>query len=122
MKQKRLTVKIDPHTFGGSPASESLAMILNDQYPNLVSKVSVHYHKFHRHLTTCLYSAHNFPDGSLEAMMELYKQHKFTMINKSDMPDVVKSHLINVMSASYKINLKVVSRLMKESHDRRAKA
>jgi hypothetical protein len=112
MKQKRLTVKVDPHTFGGSPASENLAKILNDHYPHLVSKVSCFYHKFTEHLTNCLYSARHFPNGGLRTMMELYKQHKFESIRKSGMPDVVISHLLNVMTTSYKINLVVVNRIM----------
>jgi|APCry1669193128_1035447.scaffolds.fasta_scaffold15299_2 hypothetical protein len=112
MKQKRLTVKVDPHTFGGSPASENLAKILNDHHPRLVTKVGAYYHKYTEHLTECLYAAQHFPSGSLRGMMELYKQHRFEHIRNSGMPDTVISHLLNVMSTSYKINLRVINRIM----------
>jgi len=117
MKQKRLTVKIDPHTFGGSPASESLAKILNE-HPRFVSKVGAYYHKYTEHLTECLYAANHFAGGSLRPMMELYKQHKFESIKKSGMPEVIISHLLNVMSTYYKINLRVINRIMAESAKR----
>ncbi len=118
MKWKRLTVRIDPHTFGGSKASENLALILNDDHPELVTKVGAYYHGFTGHLTNCLYAAHHFPNGGLRVMLELYKKHKYETIKNSGMPEKVISHLWNVMSTAYKVNLIVINRIMKESNDR----
>ena len=116
MRQK--PYKLDPHTFGGSPASESLASILNNN-PRYVAKVSAYYHKFTEHLTNCLYSAQHFPNGTFNVMMELYKEHRFEHIRNSGMPDVIISHLLNVMTTSYKTNLRVVNRLMIEANNKR---
>lgn len=105
MKQKRLTVKVDPHTFGGSRASESLARVLNEQHPELVTKVGGVYHKFTEHLTSCEQAAAYFPNGGLRTMLEMYKQHKFATVRKSTLPDIVKSLLLNVMSTAFKLSL-----------------
>lgn len=117
MKHKRLTIKVDPHTYGGSPASEKLSAILNENYPNLVTKVGAYYHKFTEHLSNCVYASHYFPNGGMRIMMELYKRNKFEAIKKSGMPEVIISHLLNVMSFSYKINLRAADELMKSANN-----
>lgn len=115
MKQKRLTVKLDPYTFGGSPASVGLAKILNEQHPELVAKVGARYHKFTAQLACCVSAAHLFPDGGMRTLIELYKQHQFASVRKAGMPDAVTSRLLNVLSTSYKMNLCIINRLMAEA-------
>jgi hypothetical protein len=121
MKLKRLTVKLDPHTFGGTRASEKLADILNEHYPELVTKVGGFYHKFTAQMTNCANAAHHFPEGGLRTMMELYKKQKFETVSKSGMPPAVISHLLNIMSASYKQNLVIVNQRMQAAQQLKPK-
>jgi hypothetical protein len=109
MKQKRLTVKVNPYTFGGSTASGNLSKMLNDQYPHLVSKVGAYYGKFSEHCNNCVRAAKHFPNGGLGIMMCLYKEHKFESIKKSGMPEVVITHLLNVMTYSYRKSIKFIN-------------
>jgi len=111
--------KLSPHTFGGSRASENLTEMLNTQYPHIISKVSRHYHSFTRHMVDCLHASKHFSDGGFGVMVELYKQHKFDIVRQSNMPDFVKSHLLNIMSTSYKIRFAEIKKLM--SNNRRVK-
>lgn len=115
MKQKRLTVKLDPYTFGGSLASAGLAKILNDQHPELVTKVGGRYHKFTAQLACCVSAAHLFPNGGMRTLVELYKQQQFAAVSKSGMPEAIVSRLLNVMAASYKTNLREINRLMPQA-------
>jgi hypothetical protein len=119
MKQKRLTIKVAPHTFGGTPASENLSKILTENYPQLVSKVGAYYSKFTEHSTNCIYAAIHFPNGSLETMMLLYKNHIFESIKESGMPTVVISHLLNVMTVSYRKSLYIARRLMLDANNKK---
>jgi hypothetical protein len=119
MKQKRLTVKVDPHTFGGSVASENLTKILNEKYPHLVAKVGAYYGKFTEHSTNCVYAAIHFPNGSLETMMNLYKEQQFETIRKSGMPDLVISHLLNVMTVAFRKSLYVTHRLITDANKKK---
>jgi uncharacterized protein (DUF3820 family) len=109
MKQKRLTVKVDPHTFGGSVTSKHLSNILNDQYPHLVSKVGAYYCMFAEHNNNCVRAAKHFPNGGLGIMMQLYKNHKFESIKKSGMPEIVITHLLNVMTYLYRKSIKIIN-------------
>ena len=105
MKQNRLTVKLDPHTFGGSKASEKLSKVLNEQHPELVAKVGGFYHKFTAHLNSCVIAAPYFQGGGLCTMMELYKQHKLAIIQETTMPDIIKSLFSNVVLTAFKVRL-----------------
>lgn len=107
------SVKLDPYTFGGTVASENLANILNTRYPQCIAKVSRYYHKFTSHLTNCIYAWRHFPDNGFILMMDLYKEHKFKTVKESNLPEVVKSHLLNIMSGTYREKIKIVKRLSK---------
>jgi hypothetical protein len=108
-------VKIDYHTFGGTEASEILASILNTKYPRCVRRVSSYYHKYTRDLIAMVYSWKYFVNegGLLLEFMELHKQKKFAIVEKSNLPAEVKSFLLNVMSVSYYSKRKVVKNLLK---------
>ena len=99
MRQK--PYKLDPHTLGGTKASETLAKILNEQFPQCIAKTSAFYHKFTAHLASCVRSSKCFSDGGLATMVQLYKEHKFKVVRNSNLPEIVKSYLLNVMSVSY---------------------
>jgi hypothetical protein len=54
-------------------------------------------------------------------MMELYKKHKFETVSKSGMPAAVISHLLNIMSVSFKQNLVIVNQRMQAAQQLKPK-
>jgi len=85
---------VDPHTFGGSKASENLADILENHYPRLIPKVSRY--------------AWNHRYAGLASLMALHKEKKLAQVQDSNLPEEVKSHLLNVMCVVYHEKLKVI--------------
>ena len=109
MKQKRLTKKIDSRTLGGNQAGINLVEMLNERYPQLISKVSAYYHKFNDHLTSLIYSQKHFiHKGVLVQIMHLYRDYKLNIVKNSTLPDEVKSHLLNIMCASFGDKVKIM--------------
>lgn len=114
--------KLDKHTFGGTRASENLVDMLLKEYPQCISKVSKFYHKFNAHMTSCVYALKHFPDGGLITMMELYRDHIFDNVNKSNLPEIVKTHLLNVMTYSFRWKYAVVREINQSNENKRRKS
>lgn len=114
--------KLDRHTFGGTKASENLADMLITKYPRCISKTSKFYHKFNAHMTSCVYALKHFPNGGLITMMELYRDHIFDSVNKSSLPEEVKTHLLNVMTYSFRWKYKVVKEINQSNEHKRRKS
>ena len=93
---------IDPHTFGGSKASENLAKILNTEHPRLCRKVGSYYNEFSERLCQMIHCWRFFPRGGLSELMELYRAKKLETIRKAKLPMLVESHLLNVMTVQYR--------------------
>ena len=110
-------MSIDSHTFGGSKASETLALLLNTKYPRLVGKVGRYYHKYTADLTSMVYSWKHFTPnngGCLVELMELHKHKKFSKIKHSSLPEEIKNYLLNVMSVSFRMKHRVIKNLLKQ--------
>jgi hypothetical protein len=107
VKLKHLNAKLDPHTFGGSRASEALADILSKQHPNLISKVACVYHHFSVCMKGLRKSWPNFKGTEAIFLMELCRTHLFDKVKNFNLPPLVESHLLNIMTASYRDNRKI---------------
>lgn len=111
MRQK--PYNLDPHTFGGSRASENLAKILMEN-PRLIRKVSSTYHKFTHNLGRLLVTAKYFRgDGFIQEIMSMYRKKIFDKVKNSNYPTLIESHLLNVMNASYAETLVKVKDIIK---------
>jgi hypothetical protein len=86
---------IDPHTFGGSPACEVLADLLNQNVVSLGEK-----HKILRFLNNITHRVNDvalLAKSSREFTMKLVKAHYLNKVNDKDYPIVIKTHLHNVI-------------------------
>lgn len=104
---------IDPHSFGGTKASETLAFLLNTKYPTLVRKVGSYYHQYNSDLADMSTSWWHYKDGGLIELMVLHRDKKFSVVENSTLPTELKSFLLNVMSVSFAKRLSDVKTLIK---------
>ena len=93
---------IDKHTFGGSKASETLAMLLNEKYPRSTGKVSRIYHKYTKDLTDIfiMWTSNYYADCIMD-LLDLHRKKRMDTVNNSNLPNELKSYLLNVMSVAY---------------------
>jgi DNA gyrase/topoisomerase IV subunit B len=105
MRQRRLTVKVDPFTFGGIKASKILAEILNEKYPHSVERVGCYYNKYTRDLKGFLNAWQIIPRGTLLDVMSMHRTKHLNKIADSKLPEEVKRFLQNVMQKEYKETL-----------------
>jgi hypothetical protein len=106
---------IDPHTFGGSKASENLAAILNNDHPRLGRKVGAFYHDFSERMCQMMHCWRFFPRGGLLELMELFRDKKIERVKQAKLPTVVESHLLNVMAAQYRTYRRCAKELIEKN-------
>ena len=112
-------MSLSPHTFGGERASENLAEILRTQYPVLVWRVGRYYGRFTRILSSLVSSYEHFSrKADLTRIMEMYRDEEFGRVKKLNLPQIVESHLLNVMTAAYREKLNGISRKRRKNHKR----
>ena len=109
VEEKRI---IDPGTFGGSQASKNLSDILTNQHPQCVRRVGAFYGSFSEMMVQMMNSWKHFYNGGLLELMQLYRDKKFQLVKDSNLPEVVKSHLLNVMTQQYRLYRKVAKNLI----------
>lgn len=108
MRQKPYT--LDPHTFGGTKASENLALILMEN-PRVIRKVSSTYHKFTLHMSLFVKCADHLGMGLIQELLCMYRNKQFDRVKNSKYPTLIESHLLNVLSVSYAKTIKKIRRV-----------
>lgn len=93
---------LDPHTFGGSKASENLVTILNTEFRSLRTSVGRTYHKYTSILSSLKLSKDNFDNGNLATIIEIYYNYIINHIKLKKYPPKVESHLLCAIKIAYK--------------------
>jgi len=107
---------IDKYTFGGTAASERLSILLNEKYYNYTTKVSRLYHGYTNSLNTIFTmwgSSNSFKDCGIEELLELHRNQRIAIVDKSSIPTELKSYLKNVMLVSYRNKIFLIKSLIK---------
>jgi len=111
MRQK--PYNLDPHTLGGTKASENLAKILMEN-PRLIRKVSSCYHKFTLHMSKFVKCADHFGLGTLQELMCMYRNKQFNRVKNAKYPKSIESHLLNILTAAYSETLVKIKRIQND--------
>ena len=94
--------ELDPYTFGDSKAAINLAKILSEpEHRKYSSKVSVFYGRFNQRMMA-IYAVRDF--SIRQHLSWLIMKDARDKIGSSVMPELVKSHLLNIMNRVYKMN------------------
>ena len=116
--------KLDPHTFGDSPAAVTLAEILSqDGYEKIRTKAAAKYNFF----CETMWKIFEIKDMPIRAhLFSLVMKDSREKVNAMNVPDEVKSFLLNVMHKTYRNNVKhcrdiIVGEKAKEQRLRRKK-
>lgn len=102
---------VEPHTFGGTRASEVLAKMLNEKYPQCTTKVGAYYAHYTRDLKGFSCAWQCFPNGGLMELMLLHKKNRFETIKQSSLPEEIKRFLFNVLCVAYNMKSRSIRRL-----------
>ena len=96
--------KLDPHTFSDSDAAVTLAKILSQEgYERYCSRVSTKYHEF----CEMMWAIFDIQDDSLRSsLFHLVWSDNREKVSKMDVPEDVRSYLLNIMNAVYKKNVR----------------
>lgn len=97
--EKQKTSKLDAHTFGNTPAAENLIKILNDN-PLYINRVNRIINKAFVQLKQVSLLEDSIVRGEV---LSLIKNKFVKMINDNNIPDIIKSHVCNVITHKYKI-------------------
>lgn len=108
MRQK--PYNLDPHTLGGTKASENLAKILMEN-PKLIRRVSSCYHKFTSIMAGLAKSAEHMDSGTVIEILHLYRNKKFAEVRRVNYPPNIESHLLNILTVAYAETLVKVKRI-----------
>ena len=97
----QITMKLDPHTFGGSKACEILSKVLEEQNdPKLVSKIGCSLAKFHWYM--------NQVNNKYLLNLVLKDFSERIKDNLSNWPGSCVTLTINIMTTRYRIRLKEI--------------
>jgi len=98
MRKKNL----DPYTFGDSPAAITLAKILSQQgYEKYCRRAARKHHEF----CETVWVIHSIKNVSIRShLLNLLMKENRENVEKINLPEDVKSYLLNVMNKVYKFN------------------
>ena len=105
--------ELDPYTFGNSAAAITLAKILSQEgYDKYCKRVSTKYHDFCQVMWAIFEIKDVHVRSSLFHLVWVDSRQRATKIN---VPAEVRSYLLNIMKATYKMNITECDEIIKEN-------